>query len=161
MKLIKKVSFSLFLLVSLTYLFVVISPKIIKGFYPFGVKTAIVLTGSMEPTLKINDFVIVKKPKSINVNDIVTYKNEGDKNEVLHRVVRLMGDTVVTKGDANNVEDEPIKIDQITGVYVRKVRFLGKIIYYMTKPIVFSITMTLIVLLMLIPVKKENENQKK
>ena len=60
MRIIKKIFFVLFLLVSLTYLFIVVSPKVFKNFYPFGIRTAIVLTGSMEPTLEINDFVITK-----------------------------------------------------------------------------------------------------
>ena len=59
MKMIKKIIFALFLLISLTYLFIIVSPKIFKNFYPFGIRTAIVLTGSMEPTLEIDDFIIV------------------------------------------------------------------------------------------------------
>ena len=62
MKIIKKILFILFLIVSFAYLFIIISPKVFKNFYPFGIRVAIVLTGSMEPTLEINDFVIIKKP---------------------------------------------------------------------------------------------------
>ena len=65
MRIIKKIVFALFLLISLTYLFIVVSPRIFKNFYPFGIRTAIVLTGSMEPTLAINDFIIVKKPNNM------------------------------------------------------------------------------------------------
>ena len=70
MKIIKKISFGLFLLVSLAYLFVVISPRIFEGFYPFGIKTAMVISGSMEPTLNIDDFVIMKRPKEIKINEL-------------------------------------------------------------------------------------------
>ena len=80
MKLIKRILFGLFVVLSLSYLFIVISPKIFKNFYPFGIKAAVVLTGSMEPTISINDFVIMKKPKSIQINDIVSYKDKNTKN---------------------------------------------------------------------------------
>ena len=82
MKTIKKVFFALFLLMSLSYLYIVVSPKIFKNFYPFGIKTAIVLTGSMEPTLNIDDFVILRELKGrVNVNDIVSYKRPDEKND--------------------------------------------------------------------------------
>jgi len=156
MKIIKKVFFALFLLMSLSYLYIVVSPKIFKNFYPFGIKTAIVLTGSMEPTLNIDDFVILRELKGrVNVNDIVSYKRPGEKNEVLHRVVRVDKNIVITKGDANNKEDDPIDVMQITGVYVRKVKYLGKIITFFTKPLGVSFTVTLFLIILLFPTSKK------
>ncbi len=156
MKTVKKISFSLFLLVSLAYLFVVISPRIFTGFYPFGIKAAVVMTGSMEPTININDFVILNRPKDIKVNDIVSYKDKDNKNEVLHRVVSINNDEIITKGDANNVTDEPINRNQITGVYIGKIKYLGKIISLINKPIVFATIITSLVIFMLIPSKEED-----
>ena len=156
MKTIKKVFFALFLLMSLSYLYIVVSPKIFKNFYPFGIKTAIVLTGSMEPTLNIDDFVILRELKGrVNVNDIVSYKRPGEKTEVLHRVVSVDKNIVITKGDANNKEDDPIDVMQITGVYVRKVKYLGKIITFFTKPLGVSITVTLFLIILLFPTSKK------
>ena len=156
MKTIKKVFFALFLLMSLSYLYIVVSPKIFKNFYPFGIKTAIVLTGSMEPTLNINDFVILRELKGrVNVNDIVSYKRPDEKNEVLHRVVSVDKNIVITKGDANNKEDDPIDVMQITGVYVRKVKYLGKIITFFTKLLGVSITVTLFLIILLFPTSKK------
>ena len=153
MKIVKKICFSLFLLILLLYLFIIITPKYIKGFYPFGIRTAIVLTGSMEPSLKINDFVIMRKTKSIKVNDIISYKL--NNSEILHRVIRINNNEIVTKGDANNKEDNPISINQVTGVYVGKIKYLGSIIIFITKPIVFSTIITLLAVILFIPVKKE------
>ena len=156
MKTIKKVFFALFLLMSLSYLYIVVSPKIFKNFYPFGIKTAIVLTGSMEPTLNIDDFVILRELKGrVNVNDIVSYKRPGEKNEVLHRVVSVNKNIVITKGDANNKEDDPIDVMQITDVYVRKVKYLGKIIAFFTKPLGVSFTVTLFLIILLFPTSKK------
>jgi signal peptidase len=155
MRIIKKIFFGLFLLISLTYLFTVVSPIIFKDFYPYGIRTAIVLTGSMEPTLAINDFIIVKKPNNIELNDIVSYKSDNSKKEILHRVVSINGDEIITKGDANNKEDVPININQISGVYIGKVKYLGKIISFFTKPIGFSIAITIFMIIMLFPIDKK------
>ena len=153
MKIIKRIIFVLFLIISFMYLFIIISPKVFKNFYPFGIKVAIVLTGSMEPTLEINDFVIIKKPNNIKVNDIVSYDDNSEK-EVLHRVIKINKEEIITKGDANNTEDMPINIKKVTGVYVGKIKYLGNIISFITKPIVFSIIITTIVIYMIVSSKK-------
>ena len=154
MKIIKKILFILFLIVSFAYLFIIISPKIFKNFYPFGIRVAIVLTGSMEPTLEINDFVIIKKPNKIKENDIISYNDNKNKKEILHRVIKVDQDEIVTKGDANNVEDTPINIKQVTGVYLGKIKYLGNIISYITKPLVFTMVITIIFIIILLPTKK-------
>ena len=155
MRIIKKIVFALFLLISLTYLFIVVSPRIFKNFYPFGIRTAIVLTGSMEPTLAINDFIIVKKPNNIKINDIVSYKSDESKKEILHRVISINGDEIITKGDANNKVDKPIDVSQVSGVYIGKVKYLGKIITFFTKPIGFSLAITIFMIIMLFPIDKK------
>ena len=155
MKIIKKIIFVLFLIVSCTYLFIVVSPKIFKNFYPFGIKVAIVLTGSMEPTLNINDFVIIKKTNNIKINDIISFKENNTKKEILHRVISIDKDKIITKGDANNTEDMPINMNQVTGVYVGKIKYLGNIISFITQPIIFSTIITLLVIIMMIPNKNK------
>ena len=153
MKIIKKILFILFLIVSFAYLFIIISPKIFKNFYPFGLRVAIVLTGSMEPTLEIDDFVIIKKPNEIKENDIISYNDNRNKREILHRVIKINNDEIITKGDNNNTEDAAINVKQVTGVYIGKIKYLGKIISYITKPIVFSIIITLVLVVMFLPRK--------
>ena len=157
MRIFKKISFGLFLLVSLTYLFVVISPRIFEGFFPLGIKAAVVETGSMEPTIMINDFVIMKRPKDLKVNDIVSYKSGKSKREILHRIVEINGNEIVTKGDANNTEDDPIKREQITGKYVGTIKYLGNVIYFTSKPVVFAIIIVVLVVFMFLPTKEDKE----
>ena len=66
MKVLKTIGFGLFIALVSAYLFIIISPKIFTGFYPFGIRTAVVLTGSMSPTIEINDFVIVSENLYLN-----------------------------------------------------------------------------------------------
>ena len=72
-----------------------------------------VVTGSMEPGIKTNDIVIVKLTKNVNENDIITYQSRG--NFITHRIVTKNGDKIITKGDANPVEDSPINRGAVVG----------------------------------------------
>lgn len=160
MGLIKKIGFALIIIALLTYIFIIVSPRIFEGFYPFGIKTAVVTTGSMMPAIEVDDFVLLEKPNVIEEGDIVAYKTDSNQNEIFHRVIRVDGDSITTKGDANNVEDKVIDKSQITGVYIGKIHFLGKIITFITKPVVFSIIIVLLIVWMLIPSKKEKTRKK-
>ena len=144
-KIIQRIVFFLFIGFALAYLFIIVSPKFFKNYYPFGIRVAIVLTGSMEPELQIDDFVVVKKPDEIKENDIVSYRETNGK-EVIHRIIRIDEDEI-------NTEDNPITKDQITGIYIGKVKYLGKIIKFINRPIIFSIIITILVA-SLIPFKK-------
>lgn len=87
-----------------------------------------VLTGSMEPTIMTGDSIIIKESDKYIVNDIVTYKK--GNVYVTHRIVAIKGDTVITKGDANDKEDPPIKMDDIIGKYVYRTSFITFILRY-------------------------------
>lgn len=67
----------------------------------------------MEPCLKTNDLVIIKKFDDYNIGDIVTYTDKGIY--VTHRIISKKNNTFVTKGDANSAEDEPIYKNSIVG----------------------------------------------
>ncbi len=106
------------LLILAVLIYCVIQLKVLHKPYInlFGHTVFQVITGSMEDTIKINDVVIVKITKDVKVNDIITYEDSG--NYVTHRVIRQTADELVTKGDANNAEDDPIKIDRVVGKVV-------------------------------------------
>lgn len=66
-------------------------------------------TGSMEPTFNEHCWLLVKKLPfaGLHVGDIILVSYPWCKAPVSHRVIRLSsgGTLVVTKGDANQVED--------------------------------------------------------
>lgn len=82
-----------------------------------------VLTGSMQPELKAGDSIIVKKVDEYKVGDIVTYKM--DKSYVTHRIIKIDGNKITTKGDANKYADEPFDKKYILGKFVYKSKFLN------------------------------------
>ena len=121
---------------------------------PFGYGVSVVLSGSMEPTLKIDELVIVKETKNIEVNDVIVFQ-DGD-SLVIHRVIEMKDDgLIVTKGDANNAADEPIDIKNVKGVMVAHIPFVGLIINFLKQPVVVIILLILVFLLTETSFRKE------
>ena len=82
-----------------------------------------VLSGSMEPTLSVNDLVIVQTADTYAVGDVVVYQS--GSSLVIHRIVRVEDEYVVTRGDANNTEDDPVALSAVKGRMVFAIPFLG------------------------------------
>lgn len=83
--------------------------------YPniFGYSYFEVRTGSMRDTIKEQDIVVVKLDDKYEVGDIITYKK--NDSYITHRIVNMNDRKIVTKGDANNTEDNPIEAEQVVG----------------------------------------------
>ena len=82
----------------------------------FGYSLFEVETGSMAKTIEIGDIIIVKLTDDIKENDIITFKN--GKEFITHRIINLNEDSIITKGDNNNSEDEPINKENVIGKVV-------------------------------------------
>lgn len=106
---------------------------------PFGVGAAVVLSGSMEPALNVGDLIFVRQGETPAVGDVVVYATGGSL--VVHRIVALEGDTVVTQGDANNTADEPISRAAIKGVVTGRVPWVGTALRAMRSPAGVVITL--------------------
>lgn len=79
-----------------------------------------VATGSMSNTIEIGDVILVKliEPNEpVSENEIVVFTQ--DTTLVTHRIIKINGDQIITKGDANNKEDDPITKKQIIGKVVK------------------------------------------
>lgn len=96
----------------------------------FGRSVLKVLTGSMEPTILTNDYIIIDRSATsdLSVGDIISYYSKDPQIAglvVTHRIVEILDDgRYLTRGDANTVNDEPVSADQIVGRYVGKARIL-------------------------------------
>jgi signal peptidase len=98
----------------------------------FGVRPSIVNGVSMVPAMKAGDLAIMQEVEleTIQVGDIIQYRRYGDL--VLHRVVRIEmrseGPQFITRGDANNVDDDPVPANAVMGkvvLVVPKVGWIG------------------------------------
>lgn len=118
--------------------------KVLKKPYVdiFGYTLFSVATGSMQPTLNINDIIIVKITDDVKVGDIITYSEENEF--ITHRVISNNKETFVTKGDYNNTEDNPIDTSKIVGKLVCKIPSFGLLGDILLTPKVFvSVFITL------------------
>ena len=96
---------------------------------PFGIGSSVVLSGSMEPTLAINDLVLVKAQDSYQIDDVVVYQTGGSL--VIHRIIELRDGGYVTKGDANNTEDGLIAPEAVKGRMFFRVPYLGAAVRFL------------------------------
>ena len=108
----------------------------------FGNKFFIVLTGSMSPTIKVGDLIVVKdiNPKDIKANDVITFGSKSSDNITTHRVKEVLNDSgnisYITQGDANNVQDPiPVESEVLLGRVNKVVPKVGTIILWVQKNI--------------------------
>lgn len=126
---------------------------------PFGYGGAVVLSGSMEPTIMTDELIIVQAADSYQPNDIVVYQT--GKILVVHRIVEMDEETVITRGDANNVEDEPIALNQIKGRVIAHIPAVGAAVRLLKTPVATIVMIVAAVLLVEMPYLKEKEAKEK
>ena len=122
---------------------------------PFGFGMSVVLSGSMEPVLSVNDLVIVCGAESYAVDDIVVYQD--GNSLVIHRIISIDGDDVVTQGEANNMADDPIKVSNIKGRMAFHIPFVGAVVRFLKTPVGTIILIAVAVLLFELPVLRERK----
>lgn len=137
------------------YVFKEDMPKII------GYSYSIIISGSMEPVHSINDLIVTKEKKIYEIDDIITYKS-GDKF-VTHRIIEATEDGFITKGDANNGPDAPIKTEDIEGKIVFVIPKAGVVIEWIRSPLGVMIMIVVIIMLLAVPyvVNKYKQNKER
>lgn len=107
------------------------------------VGVAVVVSNSMEPILSANDLIVTKKQDSYSVGDIVVYKSNNEL--IIHRIVRIEEEKIVTKGDANDYEDKPINLNKVCGKLNFSIPNVGGIIiFFKSKYGIFSVIILVI-----------------
>lgn len=100
----------------------------------FGYAQLVVLSGSMDPTLKVGDLIVVHEEQAYEEQDIITFRTE--TAPTTHRIVETKDTGFITKGDANNVEDEGIVTkNQIYGRVVMVIPKVGEWMLFMKQPV--------------------------
>lgn len=122
---------------------------------PFGVGAAVVLSGSMEPELSIDDVILVVAQKDYKVNDVVVYQDGSIM--VVHRIIRIEGTRVITQGDANNAEDAAIEMADIKGRVVTHWDGLGFTVRMLKKPTVSLSLLAAAIVLMELSFRKDKQ----
>jgi len=102
------------------------------------VGVAVVISNSMEPILSVNDLIVTKKQDSYSVGDIVVYRSNNEL--IIHRIVRIEQEKIVTKGDSNDYEDKPINLNKVCGKLNFSIPNVGAIVsFFKSKYGIFSV----------------------
>lgn len=135
----------------------IISLRLTDKGYPdiFGYSYFSVLSGSMEPTIKVGDEIIIKITDDVKENDIITFHEED--SFVTHRLLRIEGNNLITKGDANDSEDDPVSKERLVGKVILTIPFLGKIKFVITNTYFLIVLVLAYIINEFIINKKEKE----
>ena len=123
---------------------------------PFGYGAAVVLSGSMETELSVDDLIFIKETNDYSLNDIVVFQD--GNTVVVHRIIDITEDTVTTKGDANNIADDPITMDNIIGEVIGCIPAVGIVVNAIKNPVGFIVILAASIFLLEFSYKKENED---
>lgn len=152
-------------IITLLVLFLLYKTILVKIYHKdyvatFGYSIFEIVTGSMEPTLSINDYIIVKNTDNISEGDIITYKEEN--TFITHRIIKINGDEIITQGDANNSTDKKIIKSMIIGKVVKVLPNLGVIKSILLTPkIIISMCIFILLLNLCLSYKPEEKEKGK
>jgi signal peptidase len=140
---IKKISniFSKAIIILLTLVAVFLAATILP--IPGNIKIFTVMSGSMEPTIKIGGIVVVKPTLNYKVGDIISFSADINvKSSITHRVTAINqkgSQTIYTvKGDANDVPDSnPVKKENVIGRVLFTIPWIGYALVWARQPLVF------------------------
>lgn len=112
---------------------------------PFGYGASVVLSGSMEPALSAGDLIIVREADSYVVGDKIVFRDGA--GFTVHRLKSIDGDTFVTRGDANDTDDAPIRAADVKGKVVKRLKGVGNLVSAVRSPIGIAVILGLAVVL--------------
>ncbi len=122
---------------------------------PFGYGASVVLSGSMEPEFSKGDLIIVGEADSYQERDIVVFQDGASL--VVHRIIEIDGEKIITQGDANNVPDEPIESSAIKGKVLFHIDKLGTIVSFFKTPVGTVLIIAAAIALVEIPRRREKD----
>ena len=98
----------------------------------------VILSGSMEPRVHVGDIIVTREVPAANLakGQVITVTDPDHPEKTrTHRVLRREADgQLVLKGDANQTADStPVSVDDVLGVGVVRVPFVGRPAYWMAE----------------------------
>ncbi len=136
--------FKIFYYIFLTFLGIIAVLLIFSTFkIPGNFKVMTVLSGSMEPAIKMGSVVIIKPADNYKIGDIITFGPYSKKKPpTTHRIYDIEvvegKPFYITKGDANNAPDERrVSKKDVIGKVLFSVPYLGYAVETARKPIGF------------------------
>ena len=90
------------------YFFLIAIAALLLIYWVSGLRLCSVESGSMVPTIPTGSLCVVTTRadyEDIEVGDVVVYIRASDGKRIIHRVIEITEDGMVTKGDHNSIDD--------------------------------------------------------
>ena len=107
----------------------------------FGLRTFVVVSGSMEPTIATGSIAIARPVPSQNlqIGDVIAFSPSSAASlPIIHRIVKIEERHGVryftTRGDANSAADTPLALPPTGLLVVRAIPWVGYAVYYAAQP---------------------------
>lgn len=100
----------------------------------WGYSLAVVVSGSMEPAIHVDDLIVNRAQESYAPGDIITFRSGGSLTT--HRIIGESGEGLITQGDANNTADpQAVSPADVVGRVVLRVPYVGRVISLLKTPL--------------------------
>ena len=117
-----------------------------------GLRLCAVQSGSMEPNIPTYSLCLISTRydyDSLQVGDIVVYNRPYDHLQVVHRIVAILDEGIITKGDANATDDGLLLTESdIYGVYLCHIPGAGLAANLIRTPVGIVVILAIVVLLL-------------
>ena len=121
-------------------------------------------TGSMAPTIPAYSLCLIDTHvdyDSLQTGDIIVYDRPYDHMQVIHRIVAIFDEGVLTQGDANPVDDGILLTEaDITGVYLCHIPGAGLAANPIRTPVGITVILAVVVLLLLSDARAQQKKSK-
>ncbi len=126
---------------------VIIAVLLIVSVLPItgNIKFLTVLSGSMEPGIKMGSVVLIKPADDYKIGDVITFGEISKiKTPTTHRIyeIKVQGSqpVYITKGDANNAPDiKEVQKKDVIGKVLFSVPYFGYAVDFAKKPMGFAL----------------------
>ena len=124
---------------------------------PLGFGVGVVVSGSMEPHLSVDDMIFVLRSDSYEPGDWIVFQSKGIL--VVHELISISpdGQSLLTQGTANNTPDDPIQIDQVKGRVAFHLDGAGRVTELIKSPLGTAVILLLAAFLLIMSYKSEKK----
>lgn len=95
----------------------------------FHLRLLDVQTGSMVPSFRPGDALVMQRVSTAKIGDVVSYRSPRNSNElVTHRVVKTSAGNFQTKGDALTAPDPAVRSSLLAGKVIAVLPRMGRVL---------------------------------
>ena len=149
-------SLGIFIIIFL--ILILVRALVYKKYDVFGYRFYLIMSGSMEPTIKVSDAVVTKEQDDFKEGDIIAFDYQGAIT--VHRIIKTYTQENAeslyqTKGDNNNGPDRGlVEKTQIKGKVIFKIPKVGDAIIFLQRNIVIILILIVGVVLIITLVRR-------